>query len=148
MLTWFPSESCSWAETPITSPKAWYDFTNCGYDAPDDPYVIKLLEQNIKGEQCAITVYNDMLKATRDDDPVTYNMALQDPAGRSGARRRSPGSSGRSRVDDQPALTIVSFNEIIIVEQGWSESDRPCSGYFKTLMDRLWSSQNLTSGAR
>lgn len=62
---------------PVSSPKKWYEFTNCGYEAPDDPYVMKLLEQNIHGEQCAISVYNDMMKATRDDDPVTYNLALQ-----------------------------------------------------------------------
>ncbi len=40
--------------TPVTKPQDWYKLTNCGYDAPDDPYVIKVLEQNIKGEQCAI----------------------------------------------------------------------------------------------
>ena len=63
--------------TPPISPKLWYDFTNCGYDAPEDPYVMQLLEQNIKGEQCAISVYNSMLAETRETDPVTYNMALQ-----------------------------------------------------------------------
>ncbi len=63
--------------TPATSPQVWYDFTNCGYDAPEDPYVVQLLQQNIKGEQCAISVYNTMLAETRDIDPVTYNMALQ-----------------------------------------------------------------------
>ena len=63
--------------TPPISPKQWYDFSNCGYDAPEDPYVLQLLEQNIKGEQCAISVYNTMLAETREMDPVTYNMALQ-----------------------------------------------------------------------
>ena len=63
--------------SPAISPKLWYDFTNCGYDAPEDPYVMQLLEQNIKGEQCAISVYNTMLAETRETDPVTYNMALQ-----------------------------------------------------------------------
>jgi bacterioferritin len=62
--------------TPVTTPKLWYDFTNCGYDAPEDPSVMQLLKQNIKGEQCAITVYNSMLSETREKDPVTYNMAL------------------------------------------------------------------------
>jgi len=62
--------------TPVTTPKAWYDWTNCGYDAPEDPYVKALLDQNIKGEQCAIGVYQDMIQATRDGDPVTANMAL------------------------------------------------------------------------
>ncbi|HDQ26666.1 MAG TPA: ferritin [bacterium] len=63
--------------TPALSPKIWYDLTNCGYDAPEDPYVRSLLEQNIKGEQCAISVYKKMLDVTKDKDFVTYNMALQ-----------------------------------------------------------------------
>ena len=63
--------------TPLTRPERWLELTNCGYHAPDDPNVLKLLEQNIKGEQCAISVYNTMLAETRDADPVTYNMALQ-----------------------------------------------------------------------
>jgi len=62
--------------TPVTKPQEWYKLTNCGYDAPDDPYVIKVLEQNIKGEQCAIKSYNALLKKTKDKDPVTYNVVL------------------------------------------------------------------------
>jgi len=63
--------------TPVLTPKAWYDHTNCGYDAPEDPFVRVLLEQNIKGEQCAINVYNELMKKTREADPVTCELALQ-----------------------------------------------------------------------
>ena len=63
--------------TPITKPENWYKHTNCGYEAPDDPFVEKLLEQNIKGEQCAIGVYKSLLEKTMTGDPVTYNMVLQ-----------------------------------------------------------------------
>ncbi|MEA2005916.1 MAG: ferritin-like domain-containing protein [Acidobacteriota bacterium] len=63
--------------TPIIKPEDWYKMTNCGYDAPEDPSVRVILEQNIKGEQCAIDAYNRLLEATRDKDPVTYNIALQ-----------------------------------------------------------------------
>ncbi|PKG33835.1 ferritin-like domain-containing protein [Methanoregula sp.] len=62
--------------TPITKPQDWYTFTNCGYDAPDDPFIVKILEQNIKGEQCAIKTYNSLMKKTKDKDPVTYNILL------------------------------------------------------------------------
>ena len=62
---------------PVLSPKQWFELTNCGYDAPDDPFVKKVLEQNIKGEQCAIDTYNEILKITKDIDPITYNIALQ-----------------------------------------------------------------------
>lgn len=62
--------------TPVASPQEWYTLTNCGYEAPDDPYVKTILEQNIKGEQCAIGVYKRLLDITREKDPVTYNMVL------------------------------------------------------------------------
>jgi bacterioferritin len=63
--------------TPVLSPRQWFELTNCGYDAPDDPFVKKVLEQNIKGEQCAIDTYSEILKITKDIDPITYNIALQ-----------------------------------------------------------------------
>jgi len=63
--------------TPLTTPKDWFKWTNCGYDAPDDAYVGALLKQNIKGEQCAIGVYDQLMKLTEGKDPITYNIALQ-----------------------------------------------------------------------
>ncbi len=62
---------------PVLHPKRWLELTNCGYDEPSEPFVKKILEQNIKGEQCAIDTYNELLKFTRDIDPITYNIALQ-----------------------------------------------------------------------
>jgi bacterioferritin len=63
--------------TPILEPKDWYTFTNCGFSAPTDPYVKSILKQNIEGEQCAIDVYDKLLKYTKDGDPLTYNMSLE-----------------------------------------------------------------------
>jgi bacterioferritin len=63
--------------TPITTPKKWFDMTNCGYDAPDDPFVEKIVDQNIKGEQCAISVYHGIIEEVGLKDPVTYNLAVQ-----------------------------------------------------------------------
>lgn len=62
--------------TPLISPDQWLKHTQCGYDAPLDPFVKEILTQNIKGEQCAIEVYQKLLQATRDADPVTYNIVL------------------------------------------------------------------------
>jgi bacterioferritin len=62
--------------TPPLAPTDWIKLTNCGYDAPTDPFVKNVLEQNIKGEQCAIGVYNNLLGLTKDTDPVTYNIVL------------------------------------------------------------------------
>lgn len=63
--------------TPVADPREWFKLTNCSYETPDDPFVKTLLEQNIRGEQCAISVYHKLLEMTRDKDPVTYNLALQ-----------------------------------------------------------------------
>lgn len=63
--------------TPVLSPAEWLKITNCGYDIPGDPYVEVILNQNIKGEQCAIKVYNGLLDITREGDPVSYNIILQ-----------------------------------------------------------------------
>lgn len=62
--------------TPLTTPRVWFDWSNCGYDPPDDPFVRTLLQQNIQAEQCAIGVYDQMMKLTESKDPLTYNMAL------------------------------------------------------------------------
>ncbi len=62
--------------TPVTTPEGWYKWTNCGYDAPEDPFVQPILEQNLKGERCAITVYSALAEMTREKDPLTYNMVL------------------------------------------------------------------------
>ena len=63
--------------TPVLSPDEWQKLSNCGYDKPGDPYVEAVLDQNIKGEQCAIKVYSNLLDLTREGDPVTYNIVLQ-----------------------------------------------------------------------
>ena len=62
---------------PILEPKEWYDHSNCGYAVPTDEYVKKILEQNIKGEQCAIDVYSNILDLTNHKDLVTYQMSLE-----------------------------------------------------------------------
>lgn len=62
---------------PIIDPDDWKKLTNCGYEAPEDPFVRKVLEQNIKGEQCAIATYRKLMEVTKDADPITYEMALE-----------------------------------------------------------------------
>jgi hypothetical protein len=58
-------------------PQEWYKLTNCGYDAPEDPSVRAIVEQGVKGEQCAIDVYKRLLEVTRDKDEVTYRLILE-----------------------------------------------------------------------
>lgn len=60
--------------TPILNPSEWIKLTNCGYEIPSDPHVKLILEQNIKGEQCAIMTYHSILQKITGKDPITFNM--------------------------------------------------------------------------
>ncbi|MDD3181854.1 MAG: ferritin-like domain-containing protein [Alphaproteobacteria bacterium] len=62
--------------TPVLTPEGWAEESPCKYESPADPYVAVLLDQNIEGEQCAISTYKGLMDATKDIDMVTYNMAL------------------------------------------------------------------------
>ena len=62
---------------PVLTPKDWYKVTHCGYETPSDHHVKKLLEQNIKGEQCAIDVYQKLTQMLKDKDLITYQMVLE-----------------------------------------------------------------------
>jgi bacterioferritin len=60
--------------TPVLEPKVWYDVANCKYMPPKDPDIHTLLDQNIRGEQCAIAVYYKLLDYTKEKDPITYDL--------------------------------------------------------------------------
>ncbi|WP_200762982.1 ferritin-like domain-containing protein [Nitrosophilus alvini] len=63
--------------TPLLSPSDWLKYTNCGYEAPEDFDVLSILEDAIKGEQCAISIYSEIAKITKDKDIVTYDIVSQ-----------------------------------------------------------------------
>lgn len=60
--------------TPILNPKEWFTHTNCGYEAPNDFDVVSILNDSIKGEQCAISTYSSIAELVKDKDIITYNM--------------------------------------------------------------------------
>ena len=63
--------------TPLLNPKDWFTHTNCGYEEPKDFDVVSILEDSIKGEQCAISIYSGLADMTRDKDIVTYDIVSQ-----------------------------------------------------------------------
>ena len=63
--------------TPLLNPKDWFTHTNCGYEEPKDFDVVSILEDSIKGEQCAISVYSQLADMTRNKDIVTYDIVSQ-----------------------------------------------------------------------
>ncbi len=63
--------------TPILNPSEWEKKARCAYETPDDPYVEKILEQNLKGERCAIERYQEIASFTEGKDQSTHQMAVQ-----------------------------------------------------------------------
>ena len=63
--------------TPLLKPEELLKETNCGYDEPSDPHTQTLLKQNIKGEQCAIATYKNLLEFVKDKDPITFHIVLE-----------------------------------------------------------------------
>ncbi|RUM44998.1 MAG: ferritin [Hydrogenimonas sp.] len=63
--------------TPLLDPREWFEQTHCGYDAPTNFDVVKILEDAIKGEQCAIGIYSQLSEVTQGKDVVTYDMVNQ-----------------------------------------------------------------------
>jgi len=63
--------------TPLLNPKDWFTHTNCGYEEPKEFDVVQILEDSIKGEQCAISVYSNIAEMTKDKDIVTYDIVSE-----------------------------------------------------------------------
>ena len=62
---------------PLLHPQEWFTHTNCGYEEPRSFDVVSILEDSIKGEQCAISVYSNLAEITRDKDIVTYDIVSE-----------------------------------------------------------------------
>lgn len=63
--------------TPLLHPQDWFKYSRCQYDAPVDPYIEAILEQNLNGERCAIQRYNEIATFTAGKDHMTHQMATQ-----------------------------------------------------------------------
>jgi bacterioferritin len=60
--------------TPVLTPYDWQKLAGCKYEAPTDPYVEKILMQNLDGERCAIQRYQDLADYTNGKDYVTHQI--------------------------------------------------------------------------
>ncbi len=63
--------------TPVLTPMDWPKLAKCAYESPTDKYIETILEQNLRGERCAIQRYKDILDFTVGKDYTTYEMATQ-----------------------------------------------------------------------
>ena len=60
---------------PVLSPADWFKLSRCEYEAPADPYVEVILNQNLNGERCAIQRYKEIADFTNGKDHTTHQMA-------------------------------------------------------------------------
>ncbi|MDD4921645.1 MAG: ferritin-like domain-containing protein [Bacteroidales bacterium] len=63
--------------TPVINPTQWTKLARCPYEEPSDPYIEVVLEQNLKGERCAIDRYQEIANFTIGKDHSTYQIAVQ-----------------------------------------------------------------------
>lgn len=63
--------------TPVINPSEWTKLARCPYDEPSDPYIETILEQNLKGERCAIQRYQEIADFTNGKDHSTHQIAVQ-----------------------------------------------------------------------
>ncbi len=61
--------------TPVLDPENWNKTAQCKYDAPENPYVMNLLEQNLIAERCAVARYQKICEMTFGKDFETFRMA-------------------------------------------------------------------------
>ncbi len=62
--------------TPVINPTEWTKLARCKYDEPSDTYIEVILEQNLKGERCAIQRYQEIANYTNGKDHSTHQMAV------------------------------------------------------------------------
>ncbi|MCX6286273.1 MAG: ferritin-like domain-containing protein [Bacteroidetes bacterium] len=62
--------------TPVLHPAEWPNLARCEYEAPVDPYVEVILNQNLTGERCAIQRYQEIADFTNGKDHSTHQMAV------------------------------------------------------------------------
>lgn len=63
--------------TPLTHPAMWLEKARCKYEEPTDPYVEEILKQNLAGERCAITRYQELAQMTAGKDHSTHQIVIQ-----------------------------------------------------------------------
>ena len=61
--------------TPVLSPSGWLEMADCKYYPPQDRCMGKILQENLKGERCAIQRYEDIANFTQGIDFATFNLA-------------------------------------------------------------------------
>lgn len=73
--TWLAERIIQLGGTPLLDPDDWKKYAQCKYDAPVDDYVMKLLQQNLTAERCAVARYQKICDMTFGKDVETYHVS-------------------------------------------------------------------------
>ncbi len=60
--------------TPVLDPSDWPRLSQCAYQPPVDPYVERILNQNLDAERCAIRRYKEIADFTNGIDHSTHQI--------------------------------------------------------------------------
>lgn len=63
--------------TPVLSPEEWFKLARCKYYPPTNTYIEAILDDNLKGERCAIERYQEIADFTFGKDHMTYKIATE-----------------------------------------------------------------------
>ncbi len=74
---WLSERIIQLGGTPVLDPGNWKTVANCKYDAPLDPYVVTLLQQNLIAERCAVARYQKICDITFGKDYETYRISAK-----------------------------------------------------------------------
>ncbi len=72
---WLADRIMQLGGTPILSPDAWEKTATCKYLAPNDPFDVTLLQQNLASERCAIKRYQQICDMCWGKDFETFNIS-------------------------------------------------------------------------
>lgn len=61
--------------TPVLTPEDWTRIAKCRYEAPTDICTLQVLKQNLTGERCAISHYQQLCLLCNGVDFVTLRLA-------------------------------------------------------------------------
>ena len=71
---WLADRIIQLGGTPVLHPNKWEEFAKCRYEAPEDPCIHKILEQNLTAEKCAVGHYQKLCEITHNVDFATFRL--------------------------------------------------------------------------
>lgn len=74
---WLSDRIIQLGGTPLLDPKDLQNVAQCRYDAPDKPYVMNLLQQNLVAERCAVARYQKICDMCFGKDFDTFRISAK-----------------------------------------------------------------------